>query len=106
MLSDLIKSDEVWHFYDGSPLCVVEIFPDGTRCDHRLGSALQGEQCQAVVRAGSWFGSYVDAPSGWSLVGCTVAPGFDFADFELAERAALEQQYPQHCEIVRRLTQQ
>jgi predicted cupin superfamily sugar epimerase len=99
-----IKSDELWHFYAGSPLRVVELTADGTRIDHRLGGVLDGHVCQAVVRAGSWFGAFVDASSGWSLVGCTVAPGFEFADLEMAERGALTEQYPAHAAIVEQLT--
>ncbi|HMR03889.1 MAG TPA: cupin domain-containing protein, partial [Candidatus Competibacter phosphatis] len=56
------------------------------------------------VRAGCWFGATVDDPAGFSLLGCTVAPGFDFADFELANRATLIHQYPQHAALIERLT--
>ena len=100
-----IKSDEVWHFYQGASLRVVSIAPDGRRQDHRLGTAIAaGEVCQAVVSAGHWFGAHVDASDGWSLVGCTVAPGFEFSDLELGQRAALLELYPQHREIVEHLT--
>jgi predicted cupin superfamily sugar epimerase len=100
-----IRSDEVWHFYQGSPLRVVTLSPDGTRQDYNLGSSLDaGQTFQAVVPAGHWFGAYVDAAEGGSLVGCTVAPGFDFADFEIGTRDALCRLYPQHTELVRQLT--
>ncbi len=99
-----IKSDEVWHFYAGSPLTVVELTAGGARRDHGLGNVLDGLRCQAVVRAGSWFGAFVDATSGWSLVGCTVAPGFDFEDLEMAERATLAERYPEHRSIIEALT--
>lgn len=99
-----IRSDEVWHFYAGSPLRVVELPPNGARVDHRLGDVREGYACQAVVPAGSWFGAFVDASSGWSLVGCTVAPGFEFEDLEMAERRTLTESYPEHRTIIEQLT--
>ena len=59
-----------------------------------------GERPQIVIEAGSWFGSRVEEESGYTLCGCTVAPGFDFADFELAEKTALQEQYPQYSNII------
>ena len=102
-----IASDEVWHHYAGAPLEVVSILPDGRREDLRLGTDLAaGERPQGVVRAGAWFGSRVPdgATEPWSLVGCTVAPGFDFADFELADRATLLARFPAHAALVVALT--
>lgn len=104
-----IASDEVWHFHLGAPLTVVSILPDGTRRDHKLGvDVARGERPQAVVPAGAWFGARVapeDRSSGlYSLVGCTVSPGFDFADFELATREALTRDHPQHADIIAALT--
>ncbi|WP_395017272.1 cupin domain-containing protein [Dongia sp.] len=101
-----IKADEVWHFYAGDPLDVVEIDPAGSLRTTRLGGGLL---YQHVVPAGSWFGAAPAAdsrfsPTGFSLVGCTVAPGFDFADFELAGRDALLAEYPRHQDWIRRLT--
>jgi predicted cupin superfamily sugar epimerase len=100
-----IQADEMWHFYAGGALNVyvihlygrLEIIKLGTNPDN-------GEVFQAVVPAGTWFGSKPDAESAYSLVGCTVAPGFDFADFELAEQADLLTTYPQHEELIRLLT--
>lgn len=65
-----------------------------------------GVVAQAVVRGGTWFGSFVarGGPHGFALVGCTVAPGFDFADFELADRAALLAEFPDAADIIRGLT--
>ena len=102
-----IASDEVWHHYAGAPLEVIAIFPDGRREDVRLGCALkEGERPQAVVPAGAWFGSRLALGStgDWSLVGCTVAPSFEFADFEMGNRAELLRHFPQHEAIVRELT--
>lgn len=105
-----IQSDEVWHFYAGGPLTISVISPGGELTTIRLGNRTdRGEVFQAVVKAGCWFGS---SPAGlsaepatdFSLVGCTVAPGFDFADFELGNRAALLAEFPQHQSVINRLT--
>lgn len=100
-----IQSDEVWHFYAGGPLLIYVIDPvTAALSTIRLGNRLdQGEVFQAVVPAGCWFGSKpiggADAPP-FSLVGCTVAPGFDFADFELVDTEAMLAQYPQHRAVI------
>ncbi|WP_169974682.1 cupin domain-containing protein [Tautonia rosea] len=100
-----MKSDEVWNFHAGSALTVHVIDPGGTYRSHRVGLDLDnGQEPQAVVTAGSWFGASVDEPGGFALVGCTVAPGFDFADFELADREVLIREFPQHEALIRRLT--
>lgn len=100
-----IASDEIWHFYYGDPLIVHEINHSGRLIEHRLGPNFDKGECfQTVVRAGSWFASAPAPSSEYSLVGCTVAPGFDFAEFELADRKTLTAQYPQHTELIRQLT--
>jgi predicted cupin superfamily sugar epimerase len=100
-----IKSDEGWHFYDGSPLTVHVIDPAGGYTAVRLGRSLaEGKLPLAVVKAGCLFGATVDDPGSYALVGCTVAPGFDFADFEMPGREELCRLYPQHRAIVERLT--
>jgi hypothetical protein len=88
-----IQSDEIWHFYDGDPLEIYVIDSVGAATIIRLGRNLEnGEVFQAVVPAGNWFGAkpIINAATinaGYVLVGCTVAPGFDFADFELAKQS-------------------
>lgn len=102
-----IRSDEAWHFHAGAPLRVVSIAEDGTRVDHVLGLGLaDGQVPQAIVPAGAWFGAILepDREHDFALVGCTVSPGFDFADFELGRRSDLLARFPQHAEIVRALT--
>jgi uncharacterized protein len=100
-----ICSDEVWHFYLGSRVEVHLIHQDGEYDSIRLGSDfLSGEVFQAVVPGGSWFGARLAEISGYCLVGCPVSPGFDFADFELAERDTLTAKYPQHARIIRQMT--
>jgi predicted cupin superfamily sugar epimerase len=99
-----IKQDEVWHFYDGSPLTVHVLDEAGAYTVLRLGRRPEsGELPQAVVRAGCYFGASLDDASSYALVGCTVAPGFDFADFELPTREQLLALYPRHRALVERL---
>ena len=82
------------------------ITPDGRLREVVLGrDAGRGGAFQAVVEAGSWYGALMNEPSSYALVGGTVAPGFDFADFELAERAALLRGFPQHRAVIERLTE-
>jgi uncharacterized protein len=100
-----IKSDEAWHFYDGDPLSVYIIDQSGILEEVRLGLDLSsGQKPQAVVPANCWFASRVAVGGQFSLVGCTVAPGFDFQDFEMAERNKLIKEYPQHQSIIASLT--
>jgi uncharacterized protein len=98
-----IASDEVWHFYCGSSLVVYVIDPEGDYSELHLGGG-SDEVFQAVVKAGCWFASRVKDAAGFALVGCTVAPGFDFADFELAVRSELVAAYPQHRKLLEELT--
>ncbi|WP_373514009.1 cupin domain-containing protein [Persicitalea sp.] len=97
-----IRADEVWHFYAGDPLEVFVIYPESGALDIiRLGPDPEADEVfQAVVPAGAWFGSRPVAGAVYSLVGCTVAPGFDFADFELAEREKLLAAFPHHKLVI------
>ncbi|MEQ8530333.1 MAG: cupin domain-containing protein, partial [Imperialibacter sp.] len=100
-----IKSDEAWHFYDGEPLSIYVIHQNGTLEEIKLGLDLSaGQKPQAVVPANCWFASRVAVDGKFSLVGCTVAPGFDFQDFEMADRNTLITEYPQHQSIITSLT--
>ena len=100
-----IESDELWHFYEGTSLHVYVITLVGEMHVIKLGSRIEeGEVYQAVVPAGCWFASKPANAEGYSFVGCTVAPGFDFAGFELAEREELVQLYPEHALIIKELT--
>ncbi|TND09760.1 MAG: hypothetical protein FD123_884 [Bacteroidetes bacterium] len=100
-----IKSDEAWHFYAGDALDVIEIDEQGNLRVTSLGSDPEaGEIFQHIVPAGRWFGSRVKAGGSFSLVGCTVSPGFDFTDFEMAERKKLMEQFPQHALLIEDLT--
>ena len=100
-----LRSDEMWHFYAGSPLVVHVISPEGDYSTILLGNDAEcGQVFQAVVRAGSWFASHVRDWKGWALVGCTVAPGFEFEDFEMGSREQLVREYPQHAHLITRLS--
>jgi len=102
-----LRSDEMWHFYTGSSLTVHVIEPGGEFSSILLGSdAERGEVFQAVVKAGCWFGAEVADRKSWALVGCTVAPGFEFADFEMGKRVELLRVYPRHRELIERLTRE
>jgi uncharacterized protein len=97
-----ICSDEVWHFYAGEPINVHVIDTAGRLLTHRLGNALTHHDAvfQAVVPAGQWFAAELCDPAAFALVGCTVAPGFEFNELELADVAALTKAYPQHEAVI------
>ena len=96
-----IKSDEMWHFYSGDPLQIVMLSPTGEFSEKILGPNLdKGETYQFVVPAGYWFGSEVLTGGEYSLVGCTVAPGFDFNDFEMAKKEELIKTFPKYSEFL------
>jgi predicted cupin superfamily sugar epimerase len=101
-----VRSDEVWHHYAGDSLELHQIDGGGRWQLTRLGAALErGERPQAVVPAG-WLQAARPRPGphGYALCGCTVAPGFEFADFEMPARAQLTAQFPEHAELVRAFT--
>ncbi len=100
-----IRQDEIWHCYDGSPLWIHEIDRDGKYCKTLIGRNIaDGQIPQYIVPAGNWFAATVYNPDDYALVGCTVSPGFDFLDFELASRGDLIKAFPQHIEIIAQLT--
>lgn len=101
----LLASDEVLHFYDGAPLHVYEIDPFGAMRVRTLGRDLEnGEQFSLMVPGGNWFALRCEVPGAFSLIGCTVAPGFDFADFQLDDRALLVAKFPQHAQLITEMT--
>ncbi len=102
-----LRSDEVWHFYAGGALNVHELSTEGKYREVTLGNNPEaGEEFQAVVKAGHWFAASVQDADSFALVGCTVAPGFDFADFEIAEREELLKLFPQHGGLIARFTRE
>jgi predicted cupin superfamily sugar epimerase len=102
-----IKSDECWHFYNGDPLEIFVIQHTGKLVTVTLGNdSSKGQLFQYVVPGGCWFASRPAPGSDYCFVGCTVAPGFDFADFELANAEQLINKYPQHSTRIRELCRQ
>lgn len=100
-----IKQDEIWHFYDGSPIRLHMISKSGIHTVQHIGSDLEnGELPQFVVPGGNWFASEVIRENSYSLVGCTVSPGFTFEDFELKSRKELITLFPENEEIITKLT--
>lgn len=100
-----LRSDELWHFHAGGSLLIHAIAADGTLRTQRLGTDIErGDQWQACVTQGPWFGAELAPGAAFALMSCTVSPGFDYADFELARRAELIAEYPQHRALIERLT--
>lgn len=99
-----LKWDELFHFYLGDPLILVKISPEGKVEKVRLGhDVLSGCVLQHVIPAGTWFGAYPDDGSEFCLIGCTVAPGFDFADFEVGDKKTLLKLFPHAGAVIERL---
>ena len=100
-----LLSDEVFHLYDGGPLEILRLFPDGTWDVAVLGMNLDAaERPQIVIPAGTWFGTELRPGTSHCLVGCTVAPGFEFGDFELAQGPELAERYPAVSDRIRRMS--
>lgn len=100
-----IQSDETWHFYAGSTLELFVLENDGKLTRFLLGQNIEvGEHLQLTIPRNHWFGARVVDAKSYSLLGCTVAPGFHFDDFELADRSKLTEEFPVHKEIIRELT--
>lgn len=101
-----LQSDEIWHFYAGSSLTIWVIDSEGNLSIQHLGNnPTLGQNFQAIVPANTWFAAKPDQAS-YSLVGCTMAPGFHFEDFELADSGELSTAYPQHQALIEQLTRE
>ena len=99
-----LRSDEMWHFHAGGSLLIHAISPAGVLRTQRLGSDIErGDALQAQVAQGDWFGGEIETAGTYALMSCTVAPGFEFADFELAQKVELAAEYPQHRDLIERL---
>ncbi|MCC6999501.1 MAG: cupin domain-containing protein [Deltaproteobacteria bacterium] len=100
-----LAHDELFHLYEGGPLDVLLLGAEGQSRVARLGrDVAAGERPQLVIPAGTWFGTELAPGVGHVLFGCTVAPGFDFSDFELAEGPELAARYPGEAARIARLT--
>jgi predicted cupin superfamily sugar epimerase len=100
-----LKSTEVWYHHAGGVVRLVCFEPGGEVREIRLGCARDADvRPQVVIPAGGWFGAVLESVHDWALMGCAVAPGFEFQDFELARRSELLKQYPRHRTWIERLT--
>ncbi|VTU01180.1 Uncharacterized protein OS=Desulfovibrio desulfuricans ND132 GN=DND132_1946 PE=4 SV=1: Cupin_5 [Gemmataceae bacterium] len=101
----VLPGDEVFHFYLGAPVRMLQLWPDGTGKDMVLGSDIAaGQVPQLVVPGGVWQGTRLVGDAGFALLGCTVAPGFDYADYRSAARAELVAKWPAFADEIARLT--
>jgi len=100
-----LKSDEIWHFYSGTSLTLYIIDKNGFLKKIVVGdNPDNGEVLQTVIKNGNWFAAKVNNPDSYSLIGCTVSPGFSFNDFELAKREDLIKLFPDHSDIIKMFT--
>ena len=100
-----VITDEIFHFYLGDPVQMIQLFPEGGSKVLFLGHDLQaGQFVQVVVPRGAWQGAYLLEGGNFALMGTTVAPGFDFSDHEIGERQTLLNLYPDHGDMITRLT--
>ena len=100
-----LESDEIFHFYLGDPVSMLQLHPDGSTNVVTLGQDIfAGQQLQVVVPRGTWQGSLLQEGGEFALLGCTVAPGFDYHDYESGDRVDLLKEYPEHEELIVRLT--
>lgn len=101
----VLPGDEVFHFYLGSPVRMLQLWPDGTGREVVIGPDLTaGQSPQVVVPGGVWQGTRLVEGGAFALLGCTVAPGFDYADYRGASRAELVAKWPAFAEEIERLT--
>ena len=101
----VLDSDEIFHFYLGAPVEMLQLFPDGRSAVFTLGPDLAaGQEVQVVVPAGVWQGTRLIGDGKLALLGCTVTPGFDFADYRNAPAAELIAKWPGQAERIRALT--
>jgi predicted cupin superfamily sugar epimerase len=100
-----LPTDEIYHFYMGAPVRMLQLWPDGSGRTVVLGpELLAGQSVQLVVPAGVWQGSFLEPGGDFALLGTTMAPGFDFADYEAADGDALTARYPAFADLIRQLT--
>lgn len=99
-----LNSDEIWHFHFGGAAKVHFIHKNGSHSEHLVGSNLEsGQSLQLIIPRGTWFAAEI-IEGDFILLGCTVAPGFEFEDFELADRTELSSVYPQHQTLINSFT--
>ncbi|XP_041349735.1 uncharacterized protein LOC121369008 [Gigantopelta aegis] len=100
-----LKSPGIWHFYEGSPLIIHEFVPNGDYKMHTLGpDVAKDETFQAVLPRCSWVGACLKDPKSHTLVGCTISPGYELDDFQLANRQDVLEKFPRYQKIIELLT--
>jgi len=100
-----LKSDEIFHFYLGDSVTMVQLRPDATSDVITLGhDIINNQHVQAVVPAGTWQGMFLNEGGHFALLGTTMAPGFETEDFELGQREQLIAQYPTRRKLIIKLT--
>src|SRR5260370_413392 len=100
-----LPTDEIFHFYLGDPVRMLQLWPDGSSRQFILGNdVLGGQHPQLVVPGGVWQGSHLIDGRRFALLGATMAPGFDYADYESGQRGLLAERYPGQSDLIRRLT--
>jgi uncharacterized protein len=102
-----VKSDEIWHFYLGSPVTIHIINDEYISPRIQLGNNLENDDnIHYLVTKDTWFCAEINDKTSFALMGCTVSPGFDYEDFELGSKDKLLLQYPQHRDLIERFTNQ
>lgn len=100
-----LKSDEQWHFYDGSSVKIYVIDDKGKLTEFVLGNKIDdGKLFQLVIKKNNWFAAELINKRGYALIGCTISPGFDFNDFELADKETMIKKFPMHSDLISKLT--
>ena len=100
-----LESDEIFHFYLGDPVTMLQLHPDGSNDVVTLGQDIRsGQQLQVVVPRGTWQGSLLNEGGEFALLGCTVAPGFEYSDYEAGLGGDLVKEYPEQEDLIARLT--
>lgn len=97
-------TEEIWHFYAGAPVELHMIDADGRHSVRTIHDSFGETEPTCVVPAGCWQAARLADTSGWALCGCTVAPGFEFADFQMPPRSELLQRFGQHAAVIEALT--
>jgi predicted cupin superfamily sugar epimerase len=100
-----LKSDEIFHFYLGDPVTMLQLHTDGRSEIITLGNdILNGQKIQIIIPKNTWQGAFVNEGGQFALMGCTVTPGFDPDDYQQANREQLVKQYPSRKDLITRLT--
>ena len=102
-----VRFDEIWHFYKGSTVSLYLLTDSKKTLSVRLGNNLDNnEHIHYVIKGNTWFAAEINDKSSYSLIGCSVSPGFDFKDFEIGSKSGLKKIYPQHEFIIDKLSRQ